>query len=233
MNFCINPISIIIPVFNEEVFLKQNISFFTSLENTEIIFVDGGSQDGTKKIIDQHNLRVVLSPVTSRSYQMNLGAKLAQGDILLFLHGDTLLPNNYRQMVVDILSQKGVVAGAFNLKIDQNIPLLNFICAMVKVRSHLFSLPYGDQGIFMKKETFETLGGFPNIPIMEDFAFIKKLQKIGKIKISDACVITSARRWQKLGIIKTTLINQIIIMGYYLKINPHRLAKIYRQLKSR
>ncbi|AFZ47855.1 glycosyl transferase family 2 [Cyanobacterium stanieri PCC 7202] len=228
----LNKISIIIPVFNEEDFLKQNISFFTSLENTEIIFVDGGSQDETTNILERHNLRVVLSPVACRSYQMNLGAKLARGDILLFLHGDTLLPNNYGQAIIDILSQKCVVAGAFNLKIDQHLPLINFVCMMVKVRSHLFSLPYGDQGIFMKKEIFETLGGFPEMPIMEDFALIKQLQKIGKIKIADAAVVTSARRWQKLGVVKTTLINQIIIVGYYLRIDPHRLVKIYRQLKN-
>lgn len=228
----INRVSIIVPVLNEEIFLTAHISFFTSLKDAEIIFVDGGSQDGTRKILEEHNLKVVLSPVACRSFQMNLGANLARGDIFLFLHGDTLLPENYRQIIINTLNQKGVVAGAFNLKIDQNFPLINFVCMMVKVRSHLFSLPYGDQGIFMKKETFETLGGFPEMPIMEDFALIKQLQKIGKIKIADAAVITSSRRWQKLGVVKTTIINQIIIMGYYLKINPHRLVKIYRQLKS-
>jgi rSAM/selenodomain-associated transferase 2 len=226
-------LSIIIPVLNEEVFLQQNISFFMSLEsNHEILFVDGGSSDKTRQILENHGLKVILSPITRRSYQMNLAAKYATGNILLFLHGDTLLPPNYYQEIEIILSQSGVVAGAFNLAIEGDSFLFKVICGTVKLRSHLFSLPYGDQGIFLKKETFENMGGFPEIPIMEDFALIKKLQKLGKIKIANSAVTTSARRWQKLGIFRTTIINQIMIMGYYLKLNPDKLAQIYRQWKK-
>ncbi|MGY6529897.1 MAG: TIGR04283 family arsenosugar biosynthesis glycosyltransferase [Cyanobacterium sp.] len=228
-----NQLSIIIPVLNEEVFIKQNISFFVRLHsNHDVIFVDGGSNDNTREVIINNGLNMVSSPVACRSYQMNLGAKSAKGNLLLFLHGDTLLPSNYYQQIETILSQSGVVAGAFNLMIEGHNFLFKFICNMVKVRSHLWSLPYGDQGIFMKKETFEMIGGFPEIPIMEDFALVKKLQKRGKIKIANSAVTTSARRWKKLGILKTTIINQIIIIGYYLKINPHKLAKIYREWKN-
>jgi len=228
----IDQLSIVIPVFNEELFLQQHISFFTTLKNTEIIFVDGGSSDNTRQILENHKLKVISSPVACRSYQMNLGAKLATKNTLLFLHGDSLLPSNYLEAIEDILSQNKVVAGAFNLKIDQDSLPLYFISFMVKVRSHLFSLPYGDQGIFLKKETFETVGGFPDIPIMEDFALIKKLQKIGKIKIANSAVTTSSRRWKKLGVWKTTMINQVMIVGYYLKINPDKLSQIYRQWKK-
>ncbi|WP_069789321.1 TIGR04283 family arsenosugar biosynthesis glycosyltransferase [Cyanobacterium sp. IPPAS B-1200] len=228
----LNKLSLIIPVFNEEVFLKENISSFTSLQNIEIIFVDGGSGDSTRQILENHGLKVILSPVASRSYQMNLGARLATGNILLFLHGDSLLPNNYFEDINFILSQNRVIAGAFNLKINHDSLSLYLISVLVKLRSHLFSLPYGDQGFFLKKETFETVGGFPEIAIMEDFAFIKKLQKMGKIKIAHSSVTTSARRWQKLGIFKTTMINQIMILGYYLKINPDKLAQFYRDWKK-
>ncbi|MBE9221503.1 TIGR04283 family arsenosugar biosynthesis glycosyltransferase [Cyanobacterium stanieri LEGE 03274] len=226
-------ISVIIPVFNEQFFLEKNISFFIGLaKNSEVIFVDGGSDDKTREILITNGFCVILSPRANRGFQMNLGAKIAKGDILLFLHGDTFLPSNYYQEINDLLSRRRVVAGAFNLAIEGNNSLFYFISWMVKVRSHLFSLPYGDQGIFMKKETFKTVGGFSEIAIMEDFAMIKKLQKIGKINIAHGYVTTSARRWQKLGIFKTTLINQIMIIGYYLKINPDQLAKIYRQFKN-
>lgn len=120
----------------------------------------------------------------------------------------------------------------FLLKIDSDKIIFRLLEIMIKMRSHLFSLPYGDQGIFIKKKIFEKIGGFKNLAIMEDFELIKRLNKKGKIYISSEAVITSARRWEKLGIFKTTLINQLIVIGYYLGINTKKLANFYRQIKS-
>ncbi len=158
---------------------------------------------------------------------MNAGAAIAQGDILLFLHADTKLPNNYDQLIENTLTQPNVIAGAFELAIDSQQKSLRLIEALVKMRSHLFALPYGDQALFMKRSTFDNVGGFPDLAIMEDFALVKQLKRHGKIAIAPAAVTTSSRRWDKLGVWRTTLINQLIIVGYYLGVSPNKLRKFY------
>ena len=177
----LNKLSLIIPVFNEEVFLKENISSFTSLQNIEIIFVDGGSGDSTRQILENHGLKIILSPVASRSYQMNLGARLATGNILLFLHGDSLLPNNYFEDINFILSQNRVIAGAFNLKINHDSLSLYLISVLVKLRSHLFSLPYGDQGFFLKKKKLlKPSEVFLKLPLWKTLPSLRSYKKWAK-----------------------------------------------------
>jgi rSAM/selenodomain-associated transferase 2 len=226
-------ISIIIPVLNESENIEKFLRQLPKYSNQEIIFVDGGSKDKTRETITKNGLKLIKSPVQKRSFQMNLGAKESIGNILLFLHADTILPENYPFLINNILAEKNTVAGAFLLKIDHHKKAFRFLEKMVNWRSHFLSLPYGDQGIFMKKSLFQQVGGFQELAIMEDFDLIKRLQKIGKITIASEAVITSARRWEKLGILKTTLINQLIIIGYYLGIKNQQLANLYRQIKSK
>lgn len=225
-------ISVIIPVINEEKILSKIINNLKSYPNIEVIFVDGGSKDKTINLIKKSGFKWVLSPILRRSYQMNLGAEFAQGDILLFLHSDTILPPKFTDLVNCVCEKKDFIAGAFYLKIASNKSIFRWLEILIKVRSHLFSLPYGDQGIFLTKETFTQLKGYRDLAIMEDFDIIQRLKKKGKIYLVKDAVITSARRWEKLGILQTTLINQIIIIGYYLGINSEKLAKIYRQYKK-
>ena len=220
------------PVLNEIETLEQNLSYLKIKQDVEVIIVDGGSTDDTVKLVKNKGFKVIISPLSGRSYQMNLGAKEAAGNILLFLHADTILPDNYCDSIKNILSQPNTVAGAFRLQIDEKGLVFRFLETMVNWRSHFFSLPYGDQAIFLKASVFKKIGGFSSLPIMEDFQLIKRLQKLGKIRIDSRAVITSARRWQKLGIWKTTLINQLIIIGYYLRVPPQSLAKFYQQSKS-
>ncbi|MBL1209459.1 TIGR04283 family arsenosugar biosynthesis glycosyltransferase [Geminocystis sp. GBBB08] len=224
-------ISVIIPVINEEKNLPTLLLNLQRKLDVEFIFVDGGSNDNTVNLIKNAGFKIILSPILRRSYQMNLGAKQAQSNILLFLHGDTILSNNYDETIINILEKNNFVAGAFKLKIDSQKPIFRVIETLVNWRSQYLLLPYGDQGIFIKKEIFESIKGYQDLAIMEDFDLIKRLKKKGKIYIANASVTTSARRWEKLGIFKTTLINQLVILGYYLKIKPEKLALFYRQIK--
>ncbi|MDY7049062.1 MAG: TIGR04283 family arsenosugar biosynthesis glycosyltransferase [Microcystis panniformis WG22] len=221
-----NYLSIIIPTLNEELRIAATLKQIGA--GVEIIVVDGGSTDKTREIAEQLGAKVIISPSKGRAFQMNLGAKIAKGDILLFLHGDTLLPQNYQEQIINTLSQSGIVAGSFELKIDGEEKPLRLVEKLVNWRSRWLSLPYGDQGIFLKASILTDLGGFLELPIMEDFELIQRLKKRGKIAIVSAPVITSARRWQKLGVGKTTLVNQLVIIGYYLKIPPRLLKNFYR-----
>lgn len=226
-------ISVIIPVINEEKMLLKTIPILQRYSGLEFIFVDGGSQDNSVSLIRKGGFICLSSPLLRRSYQMNLGAKFATKDILLFLHGDTILPDNFPQIISNLTNQKFFIAGAFLLKIDSHKFVFRLLEILIKMRSHLLCLPYGDQGIFLKKKTFEEIGGFADLAIMEDFELVKRLNKQGKIYIASEAVTTSARRWQKLGIIKTTAINQLVIIGYYLGIKSDKLAHFYRHLKNR
>lgn len=221
-------ISVIIPVLNEARTLSKTIFTVQTAFNIEIIVVDGGSEDETEKIAQKLGAKVLFSQ-SGRAKQMNRGAEVATGEILLFLHGDTRLPIHYDRYIREALASPKTVAGAFELKIEGDRRGMRFIEKMVKARSRIFSLPYGDQAIFLKTSTFREIGGFKNIPIMEDFDLIQQLKKRGKITIVPLPVITSGRRWQKLGVFKTTLINQIIILGYHLGISPTQLAHWYRR----
>ena len=223
-----NTISIIIPALNEAANIAKTVSLAQKGSNVEIIIVDGGSQDETMAIAKSLNVKV-LSASPGRAIQMNTGAAIATGDILLFLHADTMLPPNFDQMVTKILAESAIVAAAFELKIDAKIGGIRLLEKMINWRSHFFSLPYGDQAISVKADQFHKIGGFPELPIMEDFVFIRNLKKLGKIAIIPVPVITSGRRWQKLGVFRTTAINQMMIIGYYLGISPEKLAQFYRR----
>ncbi|WP_144863079.1 TIGR04283 family arsenosugar biosynthesis glycosyltransferase [Hyella patelloides] len=234
-----NPqITVIIPVFNEEAIIQNTLKQFKNYFDIEVLVVDGKSTDRTKEIVTQFSLNnkqihLITSSKLSRATQMNYGAELATGDILLFLHADTILPNNFQLLIQYILQKKNIILGAFKLVINGQKKSLRLVEKMVNLRSRWLSLPYGDQGFFITKDNFNRLGGFTDLPIMEDFNFVQRAKRQGEIAIANAAVITSARRWQKLGVIRTTIINQLIIIGYYLKIHPDKLRAFYRSFNTK
>ncbi|MBW1693027.1 MAG: TIGR04283 family arsenosugar biosynthesis glycosyltransferase [Deltaproteobacteria bacterium] len=224
-------ISIIIPAINEADNLKQTLVSIGSMDNKEVILADGGSIDGTVQLARSLGLEIVNSS-PPKAKQMNEGAFRASGDILLFLHADTRLPENFDNHVRQCFMQSGAVAGAFELGINANIPALRLIERLANWRSHRLKLPYGDQAIFVLSEIFHQIEGFPYIPIMEDFELIKQLSKIGEIITLPFPVITSSRRWENLGILRTTLINQIVIAMYYAGVPPNLIARWYHRSKG-
>ena len=224
----VEKISIVIPVLNEAIAIRTVLAQVLDTPNVEAIVVDGGSEDDTVAIAQTMGVKVI-STTAGRARQMNAGVAVATGDILLFLHADTQLPSNFDSFVRQALQKPGTVAGAFELRINAQLRGIKLIERMVNWRSHFLSMPYGDQAIFLKTSVFTELGGFPNLPIMEDFELMRRLKRLGQIAIVSAPVLTSGRRWQKLGVVKTTLINQLIIAGYFLGVPPAELVRWYRR----
>jgi rSAM/selenodomain-associated transferase 2 len=160
---------------------------------------------------------------------MNAGAAAANGEILIFLHADTRLPEEGFEKVAQVLRGGKYVAGAFDLGIDSDRLVLRYIAASARLRSRLNRIPYGDQAIFMSKTYFDAIGRFREIPIMEDVDLMRRIKKRGdKIFILPDRVRTSPRRWETEGAIYTTLRNQLLVALYYLGVSPEKLAKFYK-----
>ena len=212
-------ISIIVPTLNEEENIAGCLGSTQNASNAQRIVVDGGSRDRTVEIARACGATVITSPA-GRARQMNAGAKAASGDLFIFLHADTRLPDGFDSRVREILARPGIAAGAFEFRLDMSSLGLQFIERVANWRSRRLQMPYGDQAIFVRSALFRDIGGFPDMPIMEDFEFIRRLQKRGQIHTAPYPAITSARRWRMLGLWKTTLINELVVVAYYLGFSP-------------
>ncbi|OFV98723.1 MAG: hypothetical protein A3H94_05460 [Acidobacteria bacterium RIFCSPLOWO2_02_FULL_60_20] len=217
-------ISVIIPTLNEAATLAKCLP--ARSKDVEVIVVDGVSCDGTTEVAAAEGCKVCVS-APGRARQMNAGAKIASGEIFLFLHADTRLPEDWPVYVHRTLSEPGIVAGAFRLKMDAPMRGLRMIERMANWRSACWQLPFGDQAIFLRADGFRAVGGFPEVPIMEDVELIRRLRKQGRIGIAPVPVVTSARRWVKKGVWKTTLLNQAYLAAYYLGVPPSRIHDWY------
>ena len=220
-------ISVIIPTLDEAANLPATLEPLHGVKGVEVIVADGGSSDATGAMAEAAGARLVVAR-TGRASQQNAGAEVAGGEVLLFLHADTVLPTGFAEAARATLAQPEVVLGAFCLGIDGEGWGLRLVERLADWRSRCLQMPYGDQALFLRRETFISLGGFPEQEIMEDFELVRRLKKLGKVELSTLAVQTSARRWQRLGVVRTTLLNQLIICGYFLGVSPARLAGWYR-----
>jgi rSAM/selenodomain-associated transferase 2 len=222
-------ISILIPAFNEERSLPLALAPIPKTSMFEVIVVDGGSIDRTTEIASRWGAKVVHSP-PGRAVQMNRGASLAKSDILLFLHSDTILPLGFEKGVVEASNERGFAAGAFRLSFaERQCGAMRFVAWTANWRARYLRLPYGDQAIFLRRETFWDAGGYPNIPIMEDVALIREVRKRGKIVILPQYVKTSARRYEDDGILRRIFINKLAILGFTFGVSPHVVARLYEK----
>ena len=224
-------VSVIIPALNEAEHIEASIVSARD-QDAEIIVIDGHSSDNTIQKAQAAGARVETG-VRGRALQQDLGAACSRGKTLLFLHADTVLPENYVGSIFEALMDVQTVAGAFRFKTDWDRPLMRLTEFMTNLRSQFLKLPYGDQGLFVRKSVFEETGYFPPVPVAEDLLFVRRLARKGRIRILPSEAQTSARRWKNLGIFRTTLINQLIAAGCYLGVPPRLLATLYEGGKTK
>lgn len=217
----------IIPTLNEAENITKVMETVRNASKVEAIVVDGGSKDRTIQQALACGAKVMVSP-PGRAKQMNTGAAIARGDIFVFLHADTLLPQRFDDHIRQVLLKPDIAAGAFSLRIQGDSVGFRIIELVINWRSRYLQMPYGDQGIFIRAGFFRAVGGFPDMPIMEDFEFIRHLRRHGRIATLSVPVLTSNRRWKYLGMFNTTLINQAVIVGYLAGVRPQRLAQWYQ-----
>ena len=224
-------VSVIITTLNEAARIEESIAHARS-GDAEIIVVDGGSTDNTVEKASRAGARIIRAS-RGRAMQQNEGAAAARGTVLLFLHADTRLPKGYVIDVFELFLDPRTILGAFRFKTDSDEPRMRIIESLANFRSQYLRLPYGDQALFIRKAAFERAGGFPEVPIAEDLLFAKRVSKIGRVVIAESEALTSARRWLKLGVLRTTVINQFILAGLAMGVSPHTLSRIYRRSRNR
>jgi rSAM/selenodomain-associated transferase 2 len=220
-------LSIVIPVLNEAAGIAAALARLGILrrDGAEVIVVDGGSTDATKTLAAPACDRVIDAP-RGRAAQMNAGAAAATGDVLLFLHADTQLPDNAHRLILDGLADGTHVWGRFDVRIE-GPPTLTIVACMMNWRSRLTGIATGDQAIFVTRAAFEQAGGFPQIALMEDIALSRRLKKLSRPFCIGARAVTSGRRWQRHGTLRTILLMWRLRFDYWRGIDPKDLARRY------
>jgi rSAM/selenodomain-associated transferase 2 len=222
-------IAVVIPALNEALFLPALLADLQRLRHAiplDVVVADGGSGDGTPGVAAAHGARVVVGPA-GRARQLNAGAAVARGEWLLFLHADSRLPAAARRALLGaVVDEPGLAAAVFRFAIDLPPPWKPFLELGQRLRQRLYGLPYGDQGLLIRRDLFLSLGGYPDIPIMEDVAIIRsaKRRKV-ELRTLPAALVTSGRRYRARGVLRTWIGNVVLIALYALGVPPRRLAR--------
>jgi rSAM/selenodomain-associated transferase 2 len=218
-------VSIIIPILNESSQLGQTLEKlfqgFNGDPGIEVIIGDGGSDDDSLEIAKHYPCRIIIGK-TGRARQMNAASQAAKGDWLLFLHADSLLPEDWRRQL-----QQSEKWGFFPVKFNDGHWLLRVIERTMNLRSRLSEVATGDQALYFRKSFFDQLGGFPDIPIMEDIAITKRARRKSKPRVANCRVMTSSRRWQQNGLVNTVVLMWGLRLAYFLGVDPERLHRFY------
>lgn len=224
-------ISVIIPVYNEETMLRKNNNYYRVLsQNSELIFVDGGSEDKTVSLANK--LGRVVKARKNRAAQMNAGAHAAKGKILLFLHADAILQQRHLEKLEEIVISKEFAGGCLTQVLDEPGLIFKWIAFTGNVRAKMTKVFYGDQAIFVRQSIFKKLRGFPEVKICEDILFSRKLRNFGSVDILPVPVYCSARRWKKRGIMKTFLTNRRITIPLTFGTHPNKLKVGYEDVRE-
>lgn len=216
------------PILNEAAILKTSLKSLQPLRHRdcELLVIDAGSRDGSSEIAEPLVDRVIKSR-KGRAVQMNTGARIAQGDILWFLHSDCMPPSDADRLIRSALTDLNSVWGRFDVALSGCQPLLRRVETFMNWRSRLTGIATGDQGIFVRRHIFERLGGYPDMPLMEDIALSRSLKRIGRPVCLRQRLLSSSRRWEKHGVVKTILLMWCLRLAYFLGADPARLARIY------
>lgn len=225
-------ISIVIPTLNEERFLPHLLKQVVHDDGREdeVIVADGGSTDRTLEIARAKADQVVECRLRGRARQLHQGALAASGEILLFLHADTMLPLGWREQIVAAWAtfSKAPAAATFRLSFGARTPFYRFLAAAANWRTARTGVPHGDQGIAVRRDIYFETGGFPPVPLMEEYALMEHLSERGRLQILPGAVMTSARRYERNGALFNAARNTCLIALYYAGVPPERLARMYR-----
>lgn len=226
-------LSIVLPVLNEAAAIRMQLAALQPLRKrgAEIVVVDGGSDDGTSALARDLADRVI-DGARGRAMQMNAGAVASRGNLLLFLHADTTLPPDADMLLLKAVAE-GAQWGRFDVRIDGRHPLLRMVETMMNLRSRFTGIATGDQGIFVRRQVFDGVGGFPEQTLMEDIALSALLKRIAAPRCLREHVVTSGRRWEKHGVLRTIVLMWRLRTAYFFGANPQQLAIRYGYLSKK
>ncbi len=219
-------ITVIVPTLNEQERLPMTLSRVGLAPGDELVVVDGGSTDATLSIAQEFTPLVLRSPA-GRARQMNCGARQAGGDILLFLHADTLLPPQGLDAVRAAMQSPEIVGGAFCLAFTPSTPALRVVAWGANIRTRWGKLPYGDQALFVRRQLFDELGGYEDVPFLEDVKLVQTLRHQGTLAVLEQAVCTSGRRWLQQGVFYTTMRNNVLMAFYFCGVSLTTLKRWY------
>ena len=231
-------VAVVIPTLNEEHLLPATLARTASLGFDELVIVDGGSVDRTTDIVTSYRsvaappcpISLLTSP-TGRARQMNAGAAASVGDVLVFLHADSQLPDDARRVIANALDDSLCVGGRFDVRFEVDTRLSRLIARMMNLRSRLSGIASGDHAIFVRRAVFDRLGGFADIPIMEDIEFTSRLRGAGRLAALRSVAVTSYRRWSTHGAIRTIVLMWTLRFLYWIGASPHTLSRWYRAVR--
>lgn len=222
------PISIVVPILDEADQIGRLLpELARRWPRAEVLVVDGGSGDATAQVVARHREVRWLAAAAGRARQMNAGARASAGAALLFLHADTRLPEGALEAMVQALADPRVAGGRFDVRFDSARPIMRVVAWFMNARSRLSGIATGDQAIFVRREVFEAMGGFPDIPLMEDVEFSRRLKRRGRVACLRLRVTTSARKWEREGPIRTIVLMWALRLLYACGADPAWLHRCY------